>query len=106
MPLDKLIERFGPDAIVIVSPYVIETGETLRWFAQINGEEVNELDVHLREDGDLRVLILVVGAEDEIELLRWDLALPNAAVREPAGLTYTLRELKEKATAMPWRGSR
>jgi hypothetical protein len=38
--LDDLIERYGESAILRVSPYMLDTGEILRWIVEIDGNDV------------------------------------------------------------------
>lgn len=91
--LAELVERYGSGAIVRVTPYPLDADyENTRWIVEIDGGDDPEVDVRLRHDGDLRVLVLVTG-EEEIELYRWNPTLPNAALREPAAMIMTLGEL-------------
>jgi hypothetical protein len=71
--LDELIERHGEGAIITVRPYVLDSGETLRWIVEINGVDVPDVDVAVRPDSertDVMVMLLVYGGE-EVELDHW-----------------------------------
>jgi hypothetical protein len=94
--LDGLIERYDLGAIVTVYPYMPDnSGEILRWDVEIDGKTDPDVDVRLREEGELRILLLVTGGE-EFELWRWDdRSNPRAAIREPAMITWSLRQVRE-----------
>jgi hypothetical protein len=71
--LDDLVDRYGEGAIVTVSPYVLDSGETFRWSVQIDGKEVSDIDVRVDEDpetGDQMVMRLF-HADEELEIERW-----------------------------------
>jgi hypothetical protein len=71
--LDELIERYGEGAILTVGPYVLASGETLRWIVEIDGLDVPDIDVRIDEDverPDIKLMILVHG-DDQVELDRW-----------------------------------
>lgn len=87
--LDDLIALYGDAAIVTVSPYILETGETLGWIAQIDGEEVQDLDVREEVRADSVVLYLVHGG-DEVEIGRWS---PNEHPYGRSGFSDSLGAL-------------
>jgi hypothetical protein len=89
--MQELIEKYGPGAILTVDPYVQDSGETLRWVVQIDGADVNELDVRVQEHperDDMMIMYLVVGDEN-IELHRW------STRRDPYGPARVMRRLRE-----------
>lgn len=93
--LDQLIERYGPGAILAVHPYMPDnSGDVFPWLAEIDGQFVREVSVRLRKDGEYRALVLVVATE-EFELIRWNPSNPRAAIREPSGITWSLRQVRE-----------
>jgi hypothetical protein len=71
--LDELIDRYSEDAIVVVSPYVLDSGETLRWILEIDGEDVPDVDIRIQEHPEHPdwVLMLLVYGDEEVELNRW-----------------------------------
>jgi hypothetical protein len=71
--LDQLIDRYGMAAILSIYPYT---------------------DVRLREDDPYRVPVLVTGGE-EFELYRWNPSNPQAAVKEPARISWSLHQVAE-----------
>ena len=87
--LDDLIRRYGEGAIVAVRPYMNDTGETLRWFVEIDGLDVPDLDVRDSRRGELMVMLLVRGG-DEIEIGRWS---PKTYPHGPAAFLRTLGDL-------------
>jgi hypothetical protein len=64
--VDELIERYDAGAILRVAPYVDDSGQTLRWFVEIDGENVYDVDVAIRDDPDRDggVVVLVSGDEE------------------------------------------
>ena len=90
MAIDDLISRYGESALLTVRPYMTdETGEVLRWEAQIDGQYPSDADVALREAPDSgAVRMLLVFDEDEIEVARW------TAGEHPAAVIRRLRELR------------
>ena len=81
--LDELIDRYGEDAILTVRPYVLDSGETLRWIVEIDGVDIYDNDVRIQDDPDRpdgSVMFLVRG-DEEIEIGRWSRKLyPHGAV--------------------------
>lgn len=71
--VDRLIDRYEAGAIVRVAPYVGDDGETLRWFVQIDGKDVDDVDVAVRDDPDRpgKVVMLLVSGEEELEIMDW-----------------------------------
>jgi hypothetical protein len=70
--LEQFIARYGEAAILTVSQYVLESGDTLRWILEIDGAHVYA-DVRVREHperADVMVMLLVYGHE-EVEIARW-----------------------------------
>lgn len=71
--LDELIDRYGEDAILTVRPYMLDSGETLRWVVEIDGRDTPDTDVRIEEHPerpDVMVMILVRG-DEEIEIQHW-----------------------------------
>jgi hypothetical protein len=63
----KMLDELDDGALIAVGPYVLDTGETLRWIVQINGVDAPELDVRVRErpwDPDVVEVFLVEGEEE------------------------------------------
>jgi hypothetical protein len=91
--LDELITRYGEDAILTVRPYVVESGETLRWIVAIDGVDVHDNDVRIQDDPDRpdgSVMSLVRG-DEEIEIGRWSKKLyPHG----PAAVIHRLGDLR------------
>jgi hypothetical protein len=90
--LDELITRYGEEAILSVRPYVLDSGETLRWIVEINGEDVPDAEVRITEDpegpeGFEFVLTFLVRGDEEIEIGRW------SRKRHPHGPAAILRRL-------------
>jgi hypothetical protein len=87
--LDRLITRYGEDAILSVRPYVLDSGEILRWVVEINGEDAPDMDVRITEDpeGFEFVLTFLVRGDEEIEIGRW------SRKRHPYGPPAILRTL-------------
>jgi hypothetical protein len=50
--LDELIRRHGRDVIVTARPWVNDEGETDRWFVEIDGVDVSDVDLRVRSHGD------------------------------------------------------
>jgi hypothetical protein len=71
--LDELIDRYGTGAVLTVSPYVLDSGDTLRWILQIDGKEVPYADVRIQEDPDRPdwMLMFLVRGDEEVEIERW-----------------------------------
>lgn len=93
MTLNELIQRHGADAIVAVIPVAMDVDETeFRWDVLIDGKDDAGVDVRLRIEGDVRVLLLVAG-DDEVELHAWNPTTRYAAIREPTAIRRTLRDL-------------
>jgi hypothetical protein len=91
--LDELIERHGRAAIVRAFPLMLDDGKTYRWELEIDGERRQGVSVRERqhpEQPDLRVLLLVYGA-DEVELSQW-----NIRALEPAVFVDTLGQLRDR----------
>jgi hypothetical protein len=89
--LDELIERHGAGAILTARPYMLDSGETLRWVLEIDGNDVPDADVRideLPERPDWRVMFLVRGNE-ELEIERW------STKRYKDGPTAVIRSLGE-----------
>jgi hypothetical protein len=89
--LDDLVDRYGEGAIVTVSPYVLDSGETFRWSVQIDGKEVSDIDVRVDEDpetGDQMVMRLF-HADEELEIERW------SKTRLPYGPGSVIRSLRQ-----------
>lgn len=103
--LDELEDRYGTQAVITAGPYVDEPGGTLRWFVQVDGEEVSDLDVATRPDperDDVMLMVLVRGGE-QIELARWHedsdnpLSIKAGAPYQkdgPAHVVWTVGELR------------
>jgi hypothetical protein len=68
--LDDLIDRYDSGAVLTVSPYILDSGEILRWVLQIDGEEPSDLDVRI-DQGDPWVVTFLVRGDDELEVGRW-----------------------------------
>jgi hypothetical protein len=93
--LDQLIDRYGMAAILSIYPYIPDaSGEVLRWVAEIDRKTDPHTDVRLREDDPYRVPVLVTGGE-EFELYRWNPSNPQAAVKEPARISWSLHQVAE-----------
>ena len=89
--LDALIERHSLGALVTVSPYLNDEGETLRWFVELDGEPENSLDVRVTPvPPDLMVMTLICDGQ-EIEIQRWKTSVERHG---PAAVIRTLRELQ------------
>jgi hypothetical protein len=93
--LDELIEQYGEGAILSVDQYHFDSEGTFRWVVLIDGAEVPDVDVAVREHGDEFALVLVKG-DDELELWRWNPTIPNAAIKEPGRIEDTLGGLKRR----------
>lgn len=80
--------------------YALDAAETtFRWVVSIDGNAGEPgVDIRVRDDGDVKVLLLVAGAE-EVELHRWNPTTRNAAVREPGRLVHTLGDLQRRRDA-------
>ena len=94
--LDELIDRYGKGTVVIVDQYVLgRDNANRRWVVSIDGKEVLDVDVAVREHGDVLALVLVKG-DDELELWRWNPTIPNAVMKEPGRIVDTLGGLKRR----------
>ena len=93
--LDRLIQRYGLGAILAVYPYMPDnSGEIFRWNVDIDGKTDPNVDVRLREDGEVRALVLVIHSE-EFEIFRWNPSNPRAAVKQPGSIVWSLRQVRE-----------
>ena len=52
--LDAL-DRYDDGAILRISPYVLDTGDTLRWIVEIDGKDVPDLDARVESHPGARV---------------------------------------------------
>jgi hypothetical protein len=68
--LDELIARHGEAAVLTVRPYIIDSGEILRWVLEIDGKEPTDMDVRI-DQGDPWVVMSLVRGSEEIEIGRW-----------------------------------
>ena len=87
--LDELIDRYGEDAILTTRPYVLDSGETLRWALEIDGSPVPDADVRIASHAErpgVMVMWLVHGDEN-IELMSW------STKRYPYGPAAVIRRL-------------
>jgi hypothetical protein len=66
--LQALIDRHGTGAVLTNNPYVLDSGETLRWIVLNDGEEVHDVDVRVDEKEGVMFL---THAGEELELSRW-----------------------------------
>jgi hypothetical protein len=72
--LAELIERYGEDAVVTARPYVRDSGETLRWFLEIDGNDVPDVDLQIAEQAEphgTKVMLLLHHDGEVVELHRW-----------------------------------
>ena len=90
--VDELIERYGKGAVLTVNPYVLDSGETLRWIVEIDGADMPVADVRIREHPerpDVMVMFLVCGNQ-ELEIEHWSIERyphgPASVVRTLGGL--------------------
>jgi hypothetical protein len=90
--LQMLIDRYGPGAVLNVTPFALDSGETLRWIVQIGGTEVQEVDVRVEEREDTVVMCLTHAGE-ELELNRW---ATKRHPHGPAGFVDTLGALQRR----------
>jgi hypothetical protein len=90
--LDELIGRYGRRAIVTARPWVNGEGETVRWFVEIDGIDLPDVDVRVCSRGD-RMVMLLVHAGEEVELGSWS---PKTAPHGPAAFERSLGELCSK----------
>jgi hypothetical protein len=91
--LDELIARYGEGAILTVSPYVLDSGETLRWIVEIDGKDLPDTDVRVQEHAgrpDVVVMSLVHG-DEEIEIQHWS---RKRYPHGPSALVCRLRDLR------------
>jgi hypothetical protein len=72
------------------------SGDVLRWNVDIDGKTDPNVDVRLREDGEIRALVLVIDSE-EFEIFRWNPSKPRAAVKQPGMIVWSLRQVREVA---------
>jgi hypothetical protein len=68
--LDDLIDRYGEAAILTVRPYIIDSGEILRWIVEIDGEDPPDMDVRI-DRGDPWVVMSLVRGGKEMLIGRW-----------------------------------
>jgi hypothetical protein len=90
--LAELINRYGKRAIVIARPYALDSGETLRWTLEIDGQHVPDADVRIQEHPerpDSMQMLLVYGNE-EVEIQSWP---AKTYLHGPAAVTRRLGEL-------------
>ena len=90
--LDELIERFGQGAVLTINPYVLDSGETLRWILQIDGKEMPDMDVRIEERPERpgQISMSLVRGDDELEVGRW----PKSRYPEGAPVLWTLGQLR------------
>ena len=74
-----------------MSPYVDDSGETLRWVVQVDGAYVDELDVRTEDHPEREgvVVMYLVAGDRSIELHRWSTS------RDPCGPAMVVRHLRE-----------
>lgn len=91
--LDELIERYGKGALLTVRPYVLDSGETLRWTLEIDGQDLPDADVRIQDDRERPdwVVMLLVRGNEELEIDRWS---TKADPYGPAAVIRTLGELR------------
>jgi hypothetical protein len=68
--LDELIDRYSEVAVLTVRPYIVASGEILRWVVEIDGKEPADMDVRI-EQRDPWVVMFLVRGNEEIEIGRW-----------------------------------
>jgi hypothetical protein len=93
--LDELIERYGEGAVVSARPWVNDAGEADRWFIEIDGMEVSDIDLRIHPDSKrpgVMVMLLVYGG-DEVEIDRWSTKKYKYG---PAAVVRTLGDLGRK----------
>jgi hypothetical protein len=87
-----LIDRYGTGAVLNVTPYVLDSGETLRWIVQIDGAEVQDVDVRV-EEKEGTVVMCLTHAGEEFELNRWT---TKRYPHGPASVVDTLGALQRR----------
>jgi hypothetical protein len=89
--LDELIDRHTEGALLTVRPYVLDSGETLRWTVEIDGEPVPDLDVRIREHPERAgwMVMFLVDGKEELEIDFW------STKRYPHGPTSVPRTLEQ-----------
>ena len=92
--LDELA-RYDDLAVLNVSPYVGNSGETLRWVLLIDGAEVSDLDVRVRSDSERPevMVMLLVGDSGELELERWS---TTGKHKHRSGVIRTVGDLRRR----------
>jgi hypothetical protein len=90
--LDELINHYGAGAVLTVRPYVLDSGETLRWVVAIDGKDVPDADIRIDvQEGAAFAAIILVRGKDELEITRWPTNRP-----EPAEIVDTLGGLRRR----------
>jgi hypothetical protein len=77
---------------ITVSPYVRDSGETLRWVLQIDGKEPSDLDIRTEERPERpdQISMFLVRGDEELEVGRW----PAKRYPEGALVNWTLGGLR------------
>lgn len=91
--LDELIDRYTEGAILTVRPYVLESGETLRWTLEVDGEPVPDADILTREHPEHPgwIVMLLVRGDEELEIDRWS---TERYLHGPAAVIRSLGQLR------------
>jgi hypothetical protein len=96
MALLDVFARYDDGAVVTVSPYVLDSGETLRWIVEIDGENTSDVDARVEshpERSDVMVMTLVHG-DEELEIESWS---TKRYPHGPAAVIRTLGDLRRRS---------